>query len=180
MQTGLIEEPSVEHCIPSWGFFGHNLDPLNQQPLCLQANRHWKAGGWGPERDGEFSVLWKSCWQAPASSRPSDSEQGRPTQQNQLLQFYWQNTHSQEQLGVLPDMPALLCCHSLSQVQGEEELMTCFLSILWAGIMRHYKRKGENTEVTTVKLPKGRGQAAQAAYSVAKMVTEFERVPSLL
>lgn len=46
--------------------------------------------------------------------------------------------------------------------------------------MKHYKRKGENTAVTTVKQPKGRGQAAQAAYSVAKMGTEFERVPSLV
>lgn len=30
--------------------------------------------------------------------------------------------------------------------------MTCFLSTLWAGIMRHCKRKGENTAVATVPL----------------------------
>lgn len=165
----------------TWGFFGYqpgSTESAAPVPIGKQAGKGESQEGEGQKGMKNFSVSWRSGRQVPASSRPSDNEQGRPTSRTRKCSFT-SKKNPQKQPHVLPDMPASLCCHSVSWAQGEEELMMCFLSTLWAGIMRHYKKNQENTAVTTVPQWRGRGQGVQAAHSVAKMATEFERVSSL-
>lgn len=108
-----------------------NLDPLNQQPLCLWASRQERMKarrvrarkGWGTFQCHGNQV----DRYLQAAGLVTMNKEGPPAKPGNAALLA--KTHPQEQPHVLPDVPALLC-HSVSQAQGEEQLRMCFLSTL--------------------------------------------------